>query len=107
MNSARQSLGQQQQESPSRKNENAANTTTSTSFGSFLNNMQQRHRDLLSDNNNNVKNAENPKDGNQRPVLVLVHVVSRKSMTCAISWAQARAARSDAPSTDEPAKNAQ
>jgi len=67
MNSARQSLGQQQQESPSRKNENAANTTTSTSLGSFLNNMQQRHRDLLSDNNDNEKNAENPKDGNQRP----------------------------------------
>ncbi len=67
MNSARQSLGQQQQDSTSPKNGNAANTATSTSLGSFLINMQQRHRDSLSDNNINAKNANNPKDGNQRP----------------------------------------
>jgi serine/threonine protein kinase len=29
--------------------------------------MQQRHRYSLSDTNNNAKNANNPKDGNQRP----------------------------------------
>jgi hypothetical protein len=64
---ANMSLGQQQQDSTSPKNGNAATTTTSTSLGSFLNNMQQRHRDSLSDTNNNAKNANNPKDGNQRP----------------------------------------
>jgi hypothetical protein len=40
-------------------------------------------------------------------VLVLVIVVSRKSMTFAIYWGRARAARYDAPYTDELARNAQ
>jgi hypothetical protein len=44
-----QSLGQQQQDSTSPKNGNAATTTTSTSLGSFLNNMQQRHRNSAVD----------------------------------------------------------
>lgn len=69
MNSARQSLGQQQQESTSPKNDNAGSTTTSTSLGSFLNNMHQQHHDepSSSEDNSNFKNANNPKDNNQRP----------------------------------------